>query len=321
MSLLAAKEGILTTVQDLGRYEYQRFGVNPSGAMDRTACRLVNELLRNDPNAAVLEMHFPAGEYLFESDTKFAIGGADFGVELSGATLANWSVCSANAGELLGFRRKNLGERAYLAVPGGFEVTRWLGSSSTSLVTSTGGYQGRRLLTGDRLRWHSCNEKLGARPERKLGYSLLPPYTQHPIVRATRGPEFDMMTASSIETLFSERFVVSKNSDRMGFRLNGPSLFKLSDTELLSSGTTFGTVQLLPDGQLIALMADHQTTGGYPRVLTIVSVDVPLAAQLGPGDDLSFELIDIAQAEELAAEFERRVSFLRFGVNVAIGRL
>jgi antagonist of KipI len=103
----------------------------------------------------------------------------------------------------------------------------------------------------------------------------------------------------------------------MGYRLDGPPLGKLSDTELLSSGTTFGTIQLLPDGQMIVLMADHQTTGGYPRIATITAVDLPLVAQLGPGDALSFDLIEIADAEALLAEFERQLGFLRFGVRVA----
>jgi antagonist of KipI len=316
MSLLVTKQGLLTTVQDLGRCGYQRFGVNPSGAMDPIAARLVNELLGNEPTAAVLEMHFPAGEYLFESEVEFAVGGADFCGNLSGSPISNWTVLNANTGDRLRFRKKHKGNRAYLAVKGGLRVNPWLGSSSTSLVSETGGLDGRRLAIGDRLPILKDKE-VHKSSYRRLGCSIIPRYSSRPFVRLTPGPEFDVLTTASLETLLNDDFTISTRSDRMGFRLEGPPLGKLSDTELLSSGTTFGTIQLLPDGQMIVLMADHQTTGGYPRIATITAVDLPLVAQLGPGDALSFDLIEIADAEALLAEFERQLGFLRFGVRVA----
>ena len=319
MSLLIVKEGLLTTVQDLGRYGYRSFGVNPSGVMDRTAARLLNLLLHNDENAAVLEIHFPAGEFMFEEDVDFAIGGADFSAELSGGNLLRWSAVRAQKRDVIRFAKKHMGNRAYLAVNGGFQVDEWLGSSSTSLVTETGGFYGRRLIKGDRIPIKAS--AAGSLNSSRIGNCLVPLYSDSPTLRVTRGPEFDMLTGVSQHQLFTKRFAISPQSDRMGFRLNGPQLFKLSDAEILSSGTTFGTIQLLPDGQMIVLMADHQTTGGYPRIATIASVDLPLIAQLGPGNKVSFDLIDTEPAERLVLGLEKSIAFLRSGLRVSRGRL
>jgi antagonist of KipI len=135
------------------------------------------------------------------------------------------------------------------------------------------------------------------------------------------GPEFDRLTGISQQALLNVRFTITKESDRMGFRLSGPPLHKLSMDEMLSSGTTLGTMQLLPDGQIIVLMADHQTTGGYPRIGVLASIDILLMAQLGPGDKVSFDLIENADAEHLALRFERDLAFLRTGIRVANGTL
>ena len=315
MSLLVTKDGILTTVQDLGRYGYRSFGVNPSGAMDRTAARILNLLLENDENAAVLELHFPAGEFLFEKETNIAVGGADFSAEISNARIMNWTTEHAKKGDVLKFPRKVAGNRTYLAVKGGFGSEPWLGSSSTSLVTATGGFEGRRLRIGDRVPFKSISESFDV-PSKQIGRSLLPRYGQAPRLRVSPGPEFDELTGISLHRLLSDEFVISKQSDRMGFRLQGPPLYQLTKTEMLSSGTTFGTIQLLPDGQLIILMADHQTTGGYPRIATIISVDLPLLAQVGPGETISFELSKQIDAEQAALKFERDIAYFKTGVRV-----
>jgi len=316
---MVIKEGMLTTVQDLGRYGFRSFGVNPGGVMDRAAASLLNQLLGNDENAAVLEMHFPAGEFLFEEATDLAIGGADFSAELSSGPITQWAVTHARKGDVLRFVKKHMGNRAYLAVSGGFKVDEWLGSASTSLVTATGGFDGRRLIAGDRIKF-----KPGAEcwySSARVGNSLVPLYSDSPILRVTAGPEFDMLTGISQDQFFTKQFAISPQSNRMGFRLNGPRLYKLSDTEILSSGTTFGTIQLLPDGQMIVLMADHQTTGGYPRIATIASVDLPLIAQLGPGSKVSFDLIETEYAERLVLDLEKSFAFLRTGLRVSCGSL
>jgi antagonist of KipI len=312
VSVIIQKAGILSTIQDLGRFGYQRFGVNPNGAMDRTAVRLLNTLLGDDQNSAVLEMHFPGGEFLFDDATVFAVGGADFRPRLSGDEIPNWTSHMAKSGSVLAFAGKTCGNRAYLAVAGGFEIPKWLGSASTSLTAEIGGHKGRRLQNGDRLQ---CDGREIASGNR-LGPSLIPPYCSRPVIRVTPGPEYDVLTGSSVEALFSGSFAISSDSNRMGFRLAGPSLFRLSETEMLSSGTAFGTIQLLPNGQLVVLMADHQTTGGYPRIANVIERDLPLLAQLGPGDKVEFSLIAHSEAERLLLDLERDLSFLRTGLRL-----
>lgn len=320
MSLLVSKEGILTTVQDLGRYGFRFFGVNPSGVMDRSAARIVNIILGNDENAALIELHFPAGEFLFEAETPFALGGADFSPELSNTCVPLWTTVQARGGDVLKFRKKRAGNRAYLAVAGGFHVDKWLDSASTSLVTGMGGFNGRRILFGDHIPFKPVNSS-NKWSNLRIGNSLIPAYSSSPKLRITAGPEFDMLTGIGQQHFLSGQFVVSPESNRMGFRLQGPSITRLTESEILSSGTTFGTVQLLPDGQLIVLMADHQTTGGYPRIATITAVDLPLIAQLGSGDEISFELIDLEAAENLLLDLERDIAFLKTGLRLRRGAL
>jgi antagonist of KipI len=314
MSILVIKQGILTTVQDLGRFGFQRYGVNPNGVMDRAAARLLNTLIGNDDNAALLELHFPAGEYLFEAATAFAVGGADLSSELSDRTVPNWTVLAAEAGDILTFRKPVFGNRAYLAVRGGVVVEQWLNSSSTNLMAGAGGFHGRRLCTGDRIAvGTSVNETpVGA----VVAQSSLPAYSRSPIIRFISGPEFDRLSENSRVDLFAQPVTITKDSDRIGYRLAGPTLRTIDNSELLSSGVTFGTIQLLPDGHLIVLMADHQTTGGYPRIGNVAAVDLPLLAQLGPGDHFRFQKIEVEVAEELLLNFEKRISFLRAGLQM-----
>jgi len=321
MSILVTNGGLLTTIQDLGRYGFQSFGVNPCGAMDRHATRLLNELLGNEPNSAVIEMHFPAGEYLFEKSIQFALGGADFSAELSQKRISNWTAVQASAGDILSFPKRRIGSRAYIAVRGGVNAESWLGSVSTSLQTGMAGFRGRKLKVGDRISFADNLSGLGATTGQRIGCSLTPNYSVSPVVRVIRGPEFDAMTAKSQQTFLGKQYKISHRSDRMGFRLEGPTLYKLSESEMLSSGTTFGTVQLLNDGQMIVLMADHQTTGGYPRIATIASVDLPLIAQLTAGDKVTFQMTSVDEAERLLLDWEKSLAFLKQGLKFRQQRL
>ena len=314
MSLLFAKSGILTTVQDLGRGRYRRFGINPNGVMDRCGARLINILLGNDENEAVVEMHFPAAQIVFESDAIFALGGADFGAELDGEPVDNWRPNFAGKNSTLKFTRKNSGHRAYLAVSGGFKLDQWLGSSSTNLTANIGGMDGRKLIAGDLLELRQPAMKPDRDVSRvQVSPSLLPYYSRFPTVRIIAGAEYELLSEVGRELLTGQDLSITNASDRMGFRLAGEPISLNEPLELLSSAVDFGTIQLLPDGQLIVLMADHQTTGGYPRIAHVVSQDLPLMAQLGPGDKVGFHLIEHGEAEQLALDFERELRFFRVG--------
>ncbi len=313
MNILIQKPGILTTVQDLGRQGYRRFGINPNGAMDQTAARLVNILLDNDENEAVLEMHFPAPQLVFESGAVFAIGGAEFEPQLDGEPLENWRQVYATKNSVLKFEAKTTGNRAYLAVKGGLKIDRWLDSSSTNLAAKIGGLDGRKLESGDRIALNEQIRKPVGLDPRQISASLIPIYSRFPTVRIVAGAEFEMLTQKSRDTLLVQNFSISNDSNRMGFRLAGNPLSLSNPFEMISAAATYGTVQLLPDGQLVVLMSDAQTAGGYPRVAHVITHDLPLLAQLGAHDKVAFHMITIYEAEDLVLEFERELSFFRIG--------
>ncbi len=313
MSILINKSGILTTIQDLGRKGFRKFGINPNGAMDKTAVRLINVLLSNDEAEAVLEIHFPAPEIVFETAANFALGGADFAAELDGVAIDSWRTNFAESGSILKFRNKVFGNRAYLSIKGGFKIAEVLNSKSTNLTANFGGIEGRKLNNGDRLnfKFQISNFKLKS----KISHNLIPFYSRFPTVRVVAGAEFEALTALSEQNFLKTNFTISQNSDRMGFRLQGEPLYLLDHKELVSSAVNFGTIQLLPDGQTIILMADHQTSGGYPRIASVIPTDLPMVAQLGANDKIAFHLVSIDEAEDLAFEFERDLNFLKTAVK------
>jgi antagonist of KipI len=255
-------------------------------------------------------MHFPAAEVVFERETIASIAGAEFAATLDDVPLTNWSTFRAAAGSSLRFLGKVSGNRAYLAIRGGLEIKKWLGSASTNLAASFGGFHGRRLQNGDTIETKNTafdRKLLG----RTAAPSLLPFYRPFPTVRVIAGAEYSLLDPGSRVLFGSQDYLISPDSNRMGFRLGGGPLALTEKIELLSSAVSDGTVQLLPDGQMIVLMAAHQTTGGYPRIAHVVSRDLPLIAQLGPGDKVAFHIVDIRHAEELAVEFEREMTMFR----------
>jgi len=318
VSIIIQKEGILSTVQDLGRIGFQSLGINPGGAMDKIAARLVSILLGNDENEAVLEMHFPATEILFEKDIGFALSGADFGAQLNDENLESWKYYFAEKGSVLKFTKRVFGNRAYFSVRGGFEIEMWLGSGSTNLLAGSGGFSGRKLQKGDRLEFNGKTFDKKQKNNYKLSNSLIPFYSNFPTVRVVAGAEFELLTAESEQTLLRRSFIVTRDSNRMGFRLEGAPLELSRRQELVSSTVNFGTIQLLPDGQMIILMADHQTSGGYPRIAGVCEIDLPIVAQLGANDKINFHLISLEEAENLILQREFELNYLKFGVETTL---
>lgn len=315
MSILFQKSGVLTTVQDLGREGFRQMGINPGGVMDPTATRLINILIGNRETEGVLEMHFPAPEIVFETGAVFALGGADFSAELDNRPVKNWRPLFAPKGSVLRFAAKTSGNRAYLSIAGGFRLEKWLGSASTNVVAKMGGFQGRRLEKGDRIFLNS--DDASAIPhDRIISNSLLPRYGRFPTVRITPGAEFDALNALGQQTLVRENFVISANSDRMGFRLQGEPVHLPENNEIVSSAVNFGTIQLLADGQLIVLMADHQTSGGYPRIAQVAAIDLPLLAQLGANDKVAFHMITPAESEDLLLDLEHDIKTFKIGCGL-----
>lgn len=314
MSILFRKNGILTTVQDLGRNGFRKSGINPNGAMDKTAVRLINILLGNDEAESVIEIHFPAPEIVFECAAVFALGGADFAAELDGVAISNWQTNFANRGSVLTFGNKVFGNRAYISVKGGFDLPEVLNSKSTNLTAKFGGVEGRKLENNDKIDFNQ--EAVIKNQKSKIANTLIPFYSRFPTVRVVACDGFENLTALSEMDFLKSGFTVTPNSNRMGFRLDGAPLYLLDAKEIVSSAVNFGTIQLLPDGNLIILMADHQTSGGYPRLANVIETDLPLVAQLGANDKIAFHLVSIDEAEEIAFEFERDLNFLKTAIKL-----
>ena len=312
MSILILKSGILTTFQDLGRAGFRRFGINPNGAMDRQAARLINILLGNAEAEAVLEMHFPAPVLEFEANVFVALGGADFSARLNDRTIENWRLVSVNQGDVLSFPERKSGARIYLAARGGFAAEKWLGSASANLRAGVG----KALQKDDRVFLKQMTGNKAQRSNFKISNSLIPRYSNFPTVRVTAGAEFDALTALGAEVFLKNSFTVTTDSDRMGFRLKGAPVYLLDEIKLVSSAVNFGTIQLLPDGQMIILMADHQTTGGYPRLAHVAEIDLPLVAQLNADDKVYFKLISGSEAENSLIEREKDLNLLKTAVKL-----
>ena len=289
--------GLLTTIQDLGRPHVVASGVPAGGAMDRFAHSAANLLVGNDRGAATLECTVRGPRLHASRPCVVAITGADLDPHLHGSAAPTWTAFAMRKGDELGFGRRRMGTRAYVAVAGGFLGDRWLGSTSTNLMTARGGMHGRGLVAGDSL---AAGESMV--PEetgRTLAESLRPRYGDH-TMHAIAGPHAARLMPDSRAALFGATFTLSPNSNRMGYRLDGHALEAPGD-ELLSFALVAGVVQLPRGGTPILLMADHQTAGGYPVVATVVSASMPVAAQLAPGDEMVFAEVTVESALEMRA--------------------
>lgn len=299
-------------MQDNGRYGFQYLGVNPGGTMDKLAAQIANLLVGNSLNEAVIELHFPASDFFFEQPALIAITGADFMATINGDRVPRHQPIIVSKFSILQFYHKKAGARAYLAVCGGLDLPQWFNSRSTNLKAMAGGYKGRALQKDDEIGLHSP-ETLSSIIGKKE-YQVLPWKTDiswednHAMeILILPGNEWEQLTNSSKENLEQVPFTITNYSDRMGYRLNGQQLWLHTKEELVSSAVCFGTVQLLPDGQLIILMADHQTTGGYPRVAHVISAHHSRLAQLNPGERIQFRICDHAIAESLMVKQQQHV--------------
>lgn len=315
MSILFQTNSILTTVQDLGRNGWRRFGVNPTGAMDKLTVRLCNLLLGNHENIGALEMHFPAPAILFEENALIAIGGADFSAEINDQKIEKWRTIFVEKNSVLRFPKRKSGGRVYLAVKNGFQIEPWLNSQSTNLIANTGGFAGRALRANDRLFFAAQTAIEKPEFNRRIAADLLAVYSDFPTVRVIVNYEFDCLAEVSRKIFQTTSFAVRAESNRMGFRLHGEPLESKNaaarQTERLSAAVNFGTIQLLPGGQLIVLMADHQTIGGYPRIADVAAVDLPVLAQLGANERVYFQIISPGEAEDLYLARETKLERLR----------
>lgn len=291
MTLTVIRAGALSTVQDLGRWGFQHLGVPVSGAMDSFAHRMANALVGNPDTAATIEMTMVGPELRVNAPMTVCVTGADVEINTSTGRLNGWQSYALSAGTTLRLRRMRRGCRAYLAVAGGIGVRPVMGSRSTFVKSALGGIDGRTLRAGDVVPVSGTafapQTTLTGIRQQVSPFALEDIYSARP-VRVVPSRYLHEFGPDAQQAFWNGRFTLSMHSDRMGYRLNGPSVFPPAGFNRPSEGAAFGTIQVTPQGQLIILMADRQTTGGYPTIGTIVSADHPLLAQLVPGSPLQF---------------------------------
>jgi antagonist of KipI len=324
MSLRIAKPGLLTTVQDGGRWGLQHLGVVPGGAMDRVALALANALVGNRAGEAALEVTLLGPQIAFEEDVLVALSGAEFDASVGDAEMPRDRPVFLPAGSEIALRRAVRGTRACLAVAGGIALEPLLGSRSTYLPARFGGLEGRALRAGDVLalapdaahiaaeRYEKVSKRAssrgGVRSVRWSAPALTLPEHEPIALHAMPGRHHDEFDADSRRAFFDAQWRVSPDSNRMGFRLAGPVLARPRGGEILSEPTCLGTVQVPANGAPIVLMVDHQTTGGYPKIAEVAGADVPRLAQLAPGATLRFAQCTLAEALELRAALNARMA-------------
>jgi biotin-dependent carboxylase-like uncharacterized protein len=307
------RPGLFTTIQDSGRWGHQDRGVPVAGPMDWSACRLANALVGNALDAAALEVTLVGPELRFEKPSVIAVTGADLSASLDGAPLALESPQACAGGSVLRFGERRSGTRAYIAVDGGIDVPRVLGSRATHVVSGLGGIDGRALVAGDRLPLGETRVTVIRGPKKSA--PAFRSAAGGARLRVMRGPQDDYFDESAFEMLQRTRFTISPQSDRMGYRLIAGSERKAAmcrpgpfgPGEMISDATFIGGLQIPPSGDPILLMADRQTTGGYPQIATVITADLPLAGQLAPGDWLEFTLCTRVEAIAALVEEEERL--------------
>jgi biotin-dependent carboxylase-like uncharacterized protein len=297
-ALRVLQPGMLTTVQDLGRAHTQQLGVPVGGAMDQFACRAANRLVGNAVDAAVLEVTGSNAAFELLTPLIVAVTGANLEVTLDSIALSTWTTFLARAGQELhlGPRQTNWGARCYIAVNGGINVPKVLESRSTNLAAAFGGLEGRALRAGDTLAQLVAPFDVLRTAGKVWPLQARPPYSARPTLRIIPGPHLDVFAERTLDTLTAAEWRIGQQSNRIGYRLEGVTLPYIRNISIASHGVIPGAIQVPPDGSPILLMADAQTTGGYPIIGVVIGADLPLAAQLLPNDSLSFAPTTIDKA-------------------------
>jgi antagonist of KipI len=305
-ALIVDGPGMLTTVQDLGRRGYQALGVPVSGAMDTWSARLANRLVGNPDRFAVLEVTMVGPRFMLEREAWVAVAGADFEVRIASAIKRVPFVSRVPKGTEVAFGGRTRGARAYLAIDGGVATPLVLGSASTHVLARLGGFEGRALKAGDRV-------PIGpSRPMPHVASASLElatmPLEESVTLRVLSAAVDETAGEGAFATLCRESFVLSPDSDRMGYRLSNSGRWPVVGASNLSGPTAAGAIQLPPDGTPILLMADRQTTGGYLQIAVLQRADRPAAGQLAPGDRVSFAATTIQSAADAFAAREARLN-------------
>ncbi|WP_439696763.1 biotin-dependent carboxyltransferase family protein [Mucilaginibacter sp. AW1-7] len=333
MQIRILKPGLMTTIQDLGRYQYLSQAVPVSGAMDTLSARIANMVVGNGDNAAVIEFTYADAEFIAETDLLIAYAGEGAVFQSGEQVLPPERPLFVPSGAIIKLINNPSGSRTYLAIAGGWDVPEILGSKSTCLVAGFGGFEGRVLKRGDVLingqkltsiaqviveKFREIKKSVKKDQVFYLPWSI--PRRAHlpadgKTIRVVPGNEFGWFNGRSIANFLSEPYIIGRQSNRMGYHLQGAVMERLKKDELLSTAVTPGTIQVTGNGSMVLLMADCQTTGGYPRIAQVAAVDMTLCAQLKPGDAIYFKDITRREAEMLYIEREQQLHQLTIAVQ------
>jgi len=306
--------GFLTTVQDSGRFGYRSIGMPVTGALDQYSYRVANLLVGNDENAACLEITLLGPTFEVHGSAVIALTGALFQATLNEQPLPQWQAVEVKENDIITISEAKVGARGYLAVAGGFDVPMVMGSRSTYIRGKIGGFQGRPLQSGDKLEIGSPSKEPLQYVGKLIPMEYVPTYVisaDNDIVtlRVIMGPQDDYFSKKGVQNFLNSTYIITADSDRMGYRLEGERIehIRKNHTQIISDGIPLSAVQIPGDGMPIIMLADGQTTGGYPKIATVCSADLPLLAQGKPGNKVQFVAITREEAVYLLKEQEDRL--------------
>jgi len=302
--------GMYTTIQDLGRYNYQKSGMSVAGAMDLFSLRVANILVGNRDGEACFEATLMGPEIQFDGDALIAVTGGDLGPKINNKAVDMWSGVKVSDGDILSFGTLKSGCRSYIAIAHGIDVPDVMGSKSTYVKGKVGGFGGRILRADDEIKIVTAAED-NFTGIIKIPTEFIPSYNKDNILRVVMGPQDDYFTQDGISTFSDSEYEVTKEADRMGYRLSGPEISHKVGADIISDGITMGSVQVPGHGFPIIMMADRQTTGGYTKIATIITPDINTVGQLKRGDSIRFKLIDIEQAHKIYKKYMKDFDVIR----------
>jgi len=305
--------GIFDTIQDLVRFGFQQYGMPASGAMDSCALRIGNRLLGNKENEAGIEISTPGLSLEVLNQTVIAITGANFNPTINSYPVPIWEALEVKKGDIISFDQIKNGCRSYLLVAGGIDVPIILGSKSTYVRGKIGGLKGRPLKKADIINVDKTNQELQNIIGREMPANNLPEYHEESEIRVILGPQDDHFTKDGLHTFLNSFYEITVDSDRMGYRLKGPKIKSKNGSDIITDGIPLGSIQVPQDGMPIIMLADRQTTGGYAKIATVISVDIDKFAQMKPGNKVKFTQVNLEEAHRLLGEREKNITDLRFG--------
>lgn len=311
MGFVTENPGVLTTIQDEGRYGYEQFGMSPAGPMDAAAFRTANLLVGNPEGESALEATVLGPTLRFDQDNVIAVTGADMAPALNGQPCPMYQAVSVKAGDQLKLGAAKTGCRAYIAFAGGLDIPQVMGSRATALQNKVGGYQGRKLAKGDAVGFRAPNPSL---PLPRTA-PVPAPAGREVTIRVILGPQDDMFTKEGLDTFLSQPYTVSKDFDRMGCRLEGPVIQHKTDGNIISDGMVTGAIQVPTSGQPIIMLAERQTVGGYTKIATVISTDLPLVGQRKTGDVIRFQAVSVEEAHRAWRETNRELEELKANLD------